>query len=244
MSEFDDPSQQAGKTVDQVPAQAQVASKDHPRSLTLSSPESEGYRKQLEDRHNLLTQATEQLAKIPETKDPLTLAATDIYVKNAQDHLTTRARWLIGSGIALSLLTITLLVLLAYHISVLTVPEKLEALPFTLLLIKAISFTGVGLAAAYFLGALARAFLHEGIAAFQRRHALRFGQLYVYVRRGSITYTELSDAFQWHEPAETAFRDIKLEALTRTLLHQLIDAAGGAVKAVFEGKPVKNDSKP
>jgi len=162
------------------------------------------------------------------------LAATNLYVERAQKFITLRGRLLLGMGVLLSASILALL----YETAVYIVKSfDLEKLPdewpqAILVLFHSISISAVALIGAYFLASIARACLHEGIALFQRRHALRFGRLYVYLKKGEIDFKELDAAFQWHEGVDTAFRDIKLDAFTRTLLHKFLETMPELVAAI------------
>jgi hypothetical protein len=101
-------------------------------------------------------------------------------------------------------------------------------------LIKLFLLTIISLSVAYFGLDLARACLHEGSALFQRRHALRFGKLFVYIKKKNITIDELNTAFQWHAQAETAFHEIKSDSFARSLLGRLIEKTSDIFSAGLE----------
>jgi hypothetical protein len=50
--------------------------------------------------------------------------------------------------------------------------------------LRAAVLAGFAGAAVYFAASLSRAFFHEATALFNRRHALRFGRMYVYLKYG------------------------------------------------------------
>jgi hypothetical protein len=85
----------------------------------------------------------------------------------------------------------------------------------------------------YFV-ALARSFFHEAATLLDRRHALRFGRLYVYLEPGDLTLSALAEAFDWNRQATSAFLDIRPEVVTETLLHRALDLAAAAPEAAFK----------
>lgn len=72
----------------------------------------------------------------------------------------------------------------------------------------------------------------------QRRHALRFGRLYVYLNQGQVELDKLQEAFQWNKEVITSFLDMKPEVITETIIQKLIDAAAKSptesIKAITE----------
>ena len=80
---------------------------------------------------------------------------------------------------------------------------------------------------------LSRSFFHEGLSLFERRHALRFGRMYLYLKKGVVSEKWLETFFQWNKETKTSFLDITPELVTETLLHKLFGVfsdAGHAVK--------------
>ena len=80
---------------------------------------------------------------------------------------------------------------------------------------------------------LSRSFFHEGLSLFERRHALRFGRMYLYLKKGVVSEKWLETFFQWNKETKTSFLDMKPEVVTETLLHKLFGMfsdAGHAAK--------------
>jgi hypothetical protein len=193
------------------------------------------HQSELENRHKLLFQVRERLnqsvASVSE-EQALTLAATDLFVEHAQSTLKWRANTYLAFGAILSISVVVGLLFVGWHIAHLDIKDIQDAFQFTQRLIQSVSATAIALAGAYFAAGIARACLHEGAALYQRRHALRFGRLYVYMKLGDVSISDLDQAFQWHGGAETAFRDIKVDALTQTLLHKFVETLPATITAI------------
>lgn len=126
------------------------------------------------------------------------LAATDVFVEKAQIHLTERGRNYYRSGVTCGVLAV-LVAGTAIGTIILSDPavlfQSLSALEppltdhFALYIVVYFIRTAVigGLTAGliYYFAALSRAFFHEATLLFARRHAIRFGRMYVYLKYGT-----------------------------------------------------------
>lgn len=85
---------------------------------------------------------------------------------------------------------------------------------FYLLLLRSSSIGGAFVAAAGFLIYLSRSCFHEATILYNRRHALRFGRLFVYLKMSGDMFDlkELETAFKWTDEYSTAFKELKPEA--------------------------------
>lgn len=85
---------------------------------------------------------------------------------------------------------------------------------FYLLLLRSSSIGGAFVAAAGFLIYLSRSCFHEATILYNRRHALRFGRLFVYLKMSGDLFDlkELETAFKWTDEYSTAFKELKPEA--------------------------------
>jgi hypothetical protein len=117
--------------------------------------------------------------------NPFQLAATDIFVEKAQIHLTQRAKLNAYLGGALAFLC--LLVVAAAVIGL----AKVDGLRYVadwshvvVFALRGAAIAGLVGGAVYFLASLSRAFFHESTTLFNRRHALRFGRMYIYLKYG------------------------------------------------------------
>jgi hypothetical protein len=164
------------------------------------------------------------------TDDQLfSLASTDLFVEKAQLVLTRRSNSLARFGAVTIICTFLILVLAASFIGVqLRAPldERIVASVNALLLriFQATAFSAFVLVGVKYLIALGRSFFHEAISLRERRHALRFGRLYVYLKKGKIDLEALEQAFQWNKESKTSFLDMKPEVVAETLLHKLIES--------------------
>jgi len=172
--------------------------------------------KEVYARKSLLFAAANDL-KSHDIKNSVSLAATDVFVEKAQKLLSRRALWNMILGGVMSVMTFIMLILASiwlYELNIIGEISKygrLDNLLFTLLVLKATTAGAIFGAATYFAIALSRAFLHEGTVLYSRRHALRFGRLYVYLVEGKVEFKDLEEAFKWNAEFTSAFKDIKPE---------------------------------
>jgi hypothetical protein len=163
------------------------------------------------------------------------LAATDVFVEKAQKAISERAKSYLKVGGFVSLITSTLMIATAvflYSNIKKDLPADLAPLPFCIMVIKMATVGALIGGVGYFLIGIARAFLHEGTALYDRRHALRFGRLYVYLTGGNVKLPELEAAFNWNKEIYTAFKDIRADKATKSVV-QLISEMG--VEAIKTG---------
>jgi len=166
------------------------------------------------------------------------LGAIDLFVEKAQLVLTQRGndhRWL---GAYMSWLVFV--ILLAAIVALLwLIDHRLEQPTWEEVVVRiasTASVAGILLGAAFFMGSLARAHMHEATTLYNRRHAVRLGRLYLYLKflsgeewlltnaKEKLTVTDMERAFGGIVETSTAFKDIKAEILTSTWLGQLTQA--------------------
>lgn len=166
------------------------------------------------------------------------LAAIDLFVEKAQIVLTQRGndhRWL---GTYLSWLVFV--ILLAAIVALLwLIDHRLDQPTWQDVVIRVAStasVAGILLGAAFFMGSLARAHMHEATTLYNRRHAIRLGRLYLYLKflsgeewllahsKDRLSVADMERAFGGIVETSTAFKDIKAEVLTSTWLGQLTQA--------------------
>lgn len=173
------------------------------------------------------------------------LASTDLFVEKAQRVLTRRYRTLFAMGVVVTSLTLLILGLAVYlataqlgHPVDPEVRGSNQAL--ALRIFHATAFTAFLLVAVKLLVAMSRSFFHEALSLVERRHALRFGRLYVYLKKGEVEDEWLEEAFQWNKESRTSFLDMKPEVVAETLLHRIVEAFGKlppeTIKALSEGR--------
>jgi len=166
-------------------------------------------------------------------ENPVALASTDVFVEKAQKFLSSRAWWYFILGSFTGLAAIAVPVSSAVYLFTVKIKDILElqagekeigGAMLAALILKASSATAFLGAATYFLVSISRAFLHEATVLYGRRHALRFGRLYVYIKNGKVSFKELEQAFNWSKEFPTAFRDINPDKVVRLPISKLIDA--------------------
>ena len=94
----------------------------------------------------------------------------------------------------------------------------------TLLILQKLAIGTVFFAGIYLTSSFARALLHEATVLYGKRHALRFGRLFIYLSDGKITSEELFEAFGWNISPSTAFDTIRIGQVTKGLPSQISDA--------------------
>jgi hypothetical protein len=116
--------------------------------------------------------------------EALNLAATDVFVEKAQYTLSWRARLFVTLGACSATAGAALAVAAGVFIYSRSLADLFRAIEIntftgTLAIVKA-SSAGIFVGGAiYMLATLSRALLQEGVALYSRRHALRFGRLYI-----------------------------------------------------------------
>ena len=213
-----------------------------------------------------LDESAERLIKLQHRGIELTseqlfvLASTDLFVEKAQHVLSRRSKNLYRAGTLTIIATFLLLVAGSIFIgsqirqgvpddvlgvkSVVTQAGTITQLltnPTHALILRIFQATALSafvLVGVKYLIGLGRSFFHEAESLRQRRHALRFGRLYVYLNSGSVELDKLQEAFQWNKEAHTSYLDMKPEIITETVIQRLIDAAAKSptesVKAITE----------
>lgn len=165
------------------------------------------------------------------------LASTDLFVEKAQLVLTRRGRILIFAGVASILMAVALLtggfwigflpndvlysLFLKWGVPVQSQIHT-EVYIFAFNVFKAIASSAYIYVSVKIFISLARSFFNEGLSLFERRHALRFGRLYLYLKKGKVSEEWLTEFFQWNKETKTSFLDMKPDVLTETLLHKLV----------------------
>jgi hypothetical protein len=186
-----------------------------------------------------LTAAQELRSKGIPGMNAYNVSATDVFVEKAKMEITRRAvtyQW--WGTIVASIAVITMIGLciwLLLSMDGILQPHLFDYKPrhFTVILVKLLGVGAIIGSIAYFLISLSRALLHEGTALFARRHALRFGRLYVYLRGGNVnSVEELEKAFRWNDTVHTAFKDISADKASRSLTRVIQDAGIEAIRAV------------
>lgn len=202
--------------------------------------------KEIAFRHVLISNAVARLSNYTTDKvELLNLAATDVFVEKAQHRLTTRAKkFMWWGGITGGVAVLTLLC--AASLLLATPPDKLlggktDVYHLIAAVIRAISIGGFVGGAVYFLGGLSSALIHEAVVLLNRRHALRFGRLSVYLQGGKVDPAMLHDLFRWNDEFSSAFKTIKPEEIRKGGLSGFVEPPSktleGAAKLAESVRP-------
>lgn len=185
------------------------------------------------------------------------LAATDIFVEKAQRLLTMRGRILYGCGVFTAFLAVVVLAVSAWFLfdadvlellRVETSDESVSSAYLALLVLKSTTAGAFVVAIAYFLVSLSRATLHEATVLYNRRHSLRFGRLFVYLKSDELNREDLEKAFNWNAEFSSAFKDIQADKVMRSpamkaveTFPEMIRATAELLKEAREAKNVRGD---
>lgn len=168
----------------------------------------------------------------------LQLAAVDLFVEKAQAVLSARARRMSRAGISASLTAVVALAALStyivLHANAIPNGAPLDRNTLILRIVTSISLGAVVLVAVKYLISLARSFFHESVTLLSRRHALRFGRMYLYLCGGNVDLKELRKAFDWNRGGDSSFLDIKPEELAKTPWSIVAKGLGDAVEKGVE----------
>jgi len=92
--------------------------------------------------------------------------------------------------------------------------------------------------------ALARSFFHESVTLLSRRHALRFGRMYLYLNPKDSALENLLPAFDWNRGGDSSFLDIKPGEIGQTPYSVLAKSVGeAAIKALETSQQASKGSK-
>jgi len=182
----------------------------------------------------------------PRSAADFELAATDLFVEKAQLKLTHRAGTFYRWAALFLLLTAAMLALgfafIFYHVygdlrpTLTNATESARPYLAAEHFVRILALGALILGAAYLFASLGRAFLHEATTLLNRRHAVRLGRLFVYLKlggaaseeelaglRADLTVRDVDDAFGWNIQTNTAFRDIRAEVVSRSILGQMTE---------------------
>jgi len=174
------------------------------------------------------------------------LAVTDVFVEKAQLVLTRRSNQLFTAGIVSIFVAFIILVItyfLARGISTITTDE-ISTNALILRIFQSIALSAYIFVAIKYLISLARSFLHEASTLRDRRHALRFGRLYSYLKKGEVNLDDLQKSFQWNIVSNSSFLDINSSAITETLMHKFAEVGTAIANSPTEALKVLADKAP
>jgi hypothetical protein len=159
----------------------------------LTFPHWEALDRDMTDRLTRLWRDGERLNADLKRANAFQIAATDLFVEKAQIHLTIRARVYSLAGTLLAIVCFFLLYEIVETVAKIDVVAFVKAIGELtwqvafLAALRAAGLAGFAGGAIYFAASLSRAFFHEATTLFNRRHALRFGRMYIYLKYGEST---------------------------------------------------------
>jgi hypothetical protein len=172
----------------------------------------------------------------------LKLASADVFVEKAQTKLFERSKILMRFGILTTSIVLFLMIGSALYIDysssnvvanlIKDEYQKIINTYIAYILIKTTTISAFILGAIYFLTSLSRACFHEGTVLLNKRHALRFGRLMLYINDGHLNFKDSNEAFMWNEEFTSAFKDIKPDKITKTLWHKIIEVFPEMLKEI------------
>jgi hypothetical protein len=164
------------------------------------------------------------------------LAAVDLFVEKAQAVLTARARRMSRAGIVVSGVAVVALVALSVYIAfhANNSPQNLDRNQLILQIVSAVSLGAIVLVAVKYMVALARSFFHESVTLLSRRHALRFGRMYLYLNHDDVDLKNLRKAFDWNRGGDSSFLDIKPGEIGQTPYSVLATSIADAIEKATE----------
>lgn len=177
------------------------------------------------------------------------MACVDKFVDEAQQVLSTRAHafYVFGTCAILGAIGILhyvgILAYDAFHQYDMLLEPRHNATQYIVIRI----FTSLAFAAAIYaivktLIYYGSSFFHEGTRLLDRRHALRFGRLYMYLKGSDYDFVELEGAFQWHMESQTIFQNISATKITDNTFNQLIKSMSDLAGAVSKLKTTGSSS--
>lgn len=167
----------------------------------------------------------------------LRLAATDVLIEKAQLQLTERADQMNLGGALLYVMSVVLLAAsgwMMYSVGgVLPKPADLSGYVLTLAILRTSTAAGLLFSGIYFMIALAKALLREGALLLNRRHALRYLRLCVYLTDGDVKLEQLKEMFNWNADFTTAFQDIDTDKASSPV-NKMTEVFATALKGATE----------
>ena len=158
----------------------------------------------------------------------------DIVVEKAQIKLERKGRRAIGYGVLFAVFATLMLLITAYELFKTSVPEDIKEYPFYMMVFKNTAFATFIGGAAYIFFSISRAFIHEGIGYYNKRHALRLGIIYIFQKSGNFNFKEFEGITKWNELEPNSFKDISPEVVTRTIPQKLLSLPSDIVKATSD----------
>ena len=199
-----------------------------PKSAAEAKESWRGIAREVLSRKRLLLAAAQELRNRNIPND-FKLATVDVFVEKAQKQLSDRATSFRKWGALTAVAALVLIGVGIWRLSAVNWKEQLNGLDsanswhMALLALRSSTLAGLYAGAVVFLIFISRALLHEMVVLYQRRHALRFGRLFIYLHPDRITVDELQKAFNWNAEYRSAFKDIHAEKIMQGVPGKVLD---------------------
>lgn len=199
---------------------------------------------ELDERHELIRRGIKQIEYIEKSKRAI-IASTDLFIEKAQVQLTRIAKYLMILGLIALVLSILISMYCAIHISgiISIMPmhnDGMNSIDLIVFVIRSGAFGAFSGGIVYFLVQLSKSLFHESIVLYNRRHALRFGRLYMYSADKNFNLDDMQKAFKWTDEFDTAFKHIKTDGIAS---NAAISGSMDIIKLLVQRKDVADKEK-
>lgn len=214
----------------------------------------------LNDRNKVLKRAKKNCKNLSVIENDMEIAAVDVFVEKAQQKLTIRAKRLIYFGLFSIFMVIFFASMTFYYIDSHDISKFMKSIKesgvgiqevnsnlsidgyvLTMWIARSATLSALGFVGIFTFLWLSRALLHEAFLLYHRRHCLRFGRLYMYVKYSrsseikNLTIDEMEQAFFWHHDVQTAIKDIDVNQLPKgglpvDQIPKIIEAAASSIR--------------
>ncbi|GAA4748454.1 hypothetical protein GCM10023350_36730 [Nocardioides endophyticus] len=197
----------------------------------------------LTSRAGVLSDAQESLRAMGyDEEQSRKLAAVDLFVEKAQRVLSRRAQRMFTRGttyaVAAALMLVGAIGFTGWRMEHSSSEVDPSTQQVVLMLFQSLALAAIIYVSVKWFVALASSFFHEAVSLWERRHALRFGRLYMYLNPDEVKLADVETAFQWNKQSATSFMEISPAAITDTVFNKLVDAMATAppetAKAIAE----------
>ena len=176
-------------------------------------------------------------APLPEHLD-VKLAAVEVFVEKAINHLSDRAGNNFKYGFACSILSISFLTSFIFYgsdtskvVLELQDADLKQVIPYV---ISKMAITGAFGYGVYIFSALARSFFNQSAVQYNRRHAMRYGRLYLWLNDAKAEPEIIADMFGGNFDNASPFSGVNSEIIMKGPVAQLGDVIHGTSKKIEE----------
>ena len=191
-------------------------------------------------RHKVIEEITETLNFLYEEKNfenaaIRKLVAAEAFVEKAQYHLTRRAeRYERNAKMLLVFAALSGISFGFYLLSGLgnQVPDNPSGFETIIIVLNKLVVGSLFVASIAVPISLARSFFHESAGLYSRRHSLRFGRLFTFLKEGELSIDELQEAYSWNLSVSSAFERNSSEKSVRSAIGGLADSTSKLLESV------------